>query len=84
LPLVVRAARPGDRFAPRGLGGRKKLQDYFVDAKIPRWHRPRVALLTDAADRILWVIGHRRAAVGGVSERTERVLRVRAAPARRA
>src|SRR5262245_958945 len=29
--LVVRNRRPGDRFRPAGLGGQKKLQDYFVD-----------------------------------------------------
>ena len=30
-PLAVRNRRPGDRFQPVGLGGQKKLQDYFVD-----------------------------------------------------
>ena len=33
-PLAVRNRRPGDRFRPVGLGGRKKLQDYFVDRKV--------------------------------------------------
>ena len=32
--LAVRNRRPGDRFRPVGLGGQKKLQDYFVDRKV--------------------------------------------------
>lgn len=77
-PLVIRSWRPGDRFEPAGLGGKKKLQDFFVDAKIPRWRRSSVGLLTDGDDRILWVIGYRRSATCRVSERTDRVVRVRA------
>jgi tRNA(Ile)-lysidine synthase len=57
-PLAVRNRRPGDRFRPLGLGGRKKLQDYFVDRKVPRQHRDRVPLVVDETDRIIWVAGH--------------------------
>ena len=34
--LAVRNRRPGDRFRPVGLGGQKKLQDFFVDRKVAR------------------------------------------------
>ena len=57
-PLAVRNRRPGDRFRPLGLGGRKKLQDFFVDRKVAREHRDRVPIVVDAADRIVWVAGH--------------------------
>jgi len=57
-PLRLRAWRAGDRFRPLGLRGRKKLQDFFVDAKIPREERGRVPLLV-AGGRIAWVVGHR-------------------------
>jgi tRNA(Ile)-lysidine synthase len=57
-PLVVRSRRPGDRYTPVGLGGRKKLQDLFVDRKVPREARDRVPIVTDAAGRIVWVVGH--------------------------
>jgi tRNA(Ile)-lysidine synthase len=56
--LAVRNRRPGDRFRPLGLNGRKKLQDYFVDRKIPRERRDEVLLVVDANDRIVWVAGH--------------------------
>jgi tRNA(Ile)-lysidine synthase len=57
-PLSVRNRRPGDRFTPVGLDGRKKLQDYFVDRKVARRDRDAVPLVVDAADRIVWVAGH--------------------------
>lgn len=57
-PLHLRAWRAGDRFQPLGLRGRKKLQDFFVDAKVPREARSRVPLLL-SGNRIAWVVGHR-------------------------
>ena len=45
LPLTARSWRPGDRFWPQGAPGPKKLQDFLVDAKIPRWLRPHLPLV---------------------------------------
>jgi tRNA(Ile)-lysidine synthase len=56
--LAVRNRRPGDRFRPVGLAGRKKLQDYFVDRKVARRERDAVPLVVDGDDRIVWVVGH--------------------------
>ena len=57
-PLVVRSWRFGDRYRPLGLGGRsRKLQDLFVDRKVPRDERTRVPLVLDAAGRVVWVVG---------------------------
>ncbi len=55
--LVVRNRRPGDKFRPVGLRGSKKLQDLFVDAKVPRGERDMVPLVVDDRDRIVWVAG---------------------------
>jgi tRNA(Ile)-lysidine synthase len=57
-PFAVRNRRPGDRFHPAWLPGRKKLQDYFVDRKVPRPLRDLVPLVVDGDDRIVWVAGH--------------------------
>ena len=57
-PLVVRSWRFGDRYRPLGLGGRsRKLQDLFVDRKVPRGERTRIPLVLDADGRIVWVVG---------------------------
>jgi tRNA(Ile)-lysidine synthase len=56
--LTIRGWQPGDRVQPLGLGGRKKLQDVFVDRKVPRDERSRVPVVVDAQGRIAWVAGH--------------------------
>jgi tRNA(Ile)-lysidine synthase len=56
--LFVRNWRPGDALRPAGLGGRKKLQDLFVDNKVPRAARHRLPLVVDGHDRVVWVPGH--------------------------
>ena len=57
-PLVVRSWRFGDRYRPLGLGGRsRKLQDLFVDRKVPRDERTRIPLVLDADGRVIWVVG---------------------------
>jgi tRNA(Ile)-lysidine synthase len=57
LPLAVRSRRPGDRFQPIGAPGTRKLQDFFVDRKVPRIDRDAVPLVVDGRDRIVWVVG---------------------------
>lgn len=57
--LTLRSRRPGDRFCPAGMGGKKKkLQDFFVDEKVPGRKRDAVPLLC-SGDEILWVMGLR-------------------------
>ena len=56
--LSVRRRRPGDRFQPLGIRGTKKLQDFFVDLKIPRAARSGVPLVC-VGEAIAWVVGHR-------------------------
>jgi tRNA(Ile)-lysidine synthase len=57
-PLTIRTRRPGDRFQPLGMGGTTKLQDFFVDRKVPEPERDRVPLLLSAGE-IAWVVGQR-------------------------
>ncbi|CAN5770406.1 tRNA lysidine(34) synthetase TilS [soil metagenome] len=56
--LTVRQWRPGDRFRPLGAPGSRKLQDFFVDAGVPRAARHRVPLIVCGGE-IVWVGGHR-------------------------
>jgi tRNA(Ile)-lysidine synthase len=55
--LFVRTWRPGDTLQPLGLSGRKKVQDLFVDRKVPRGQRHSVPIVTAADGRIVWVAG---------------------------
>ncbi|MEX0789723.1 MAG: tRNA lysidine(34) synthetase TilS, partial [Actinomycetota bacterium] len=56
--LAVRQWRAGDRFRPLGAPGSRKLQDFFVDAGVPREARHSVPLIVCGED-IVWVGGHR-------------------------
>jgi tRNA(Ile)-lysidine synthase len=56
--LTVRQWLPGDRFHPLGASGTRKLQDFFVDSKVPRAARHRVPVVV-SGDRIAWIAGHR-------------------------
>jgi tRNA(Ile)-lysidine synthase len=74
--LVVRTRRPGDRLRPLGAPGVRKLQDLFVDRKVPAAERDRVPLVCDAAG-LLWVAGHVVAERAKVTASTRRVLHLR-------
>ncbi|MFH1484789.1 MAG: tRNA lysidine(34) synthetase TilS, partial [Chloroflexota bacterium] len=56
--LVVRGRRPGDSFQPLGMAQHKKLQDFMVDAKVPRLERDSVPLVCSPKN-IIWVVGWR-------------------------
>jgi len=73
--LVVRGRKAGDRFQPLGMGEHKRLQDFMVDAKIPRIWRDRVPLVC-SPKRILWVVGWRIAESVKVTDSTKQVLRL--------
>jgi len=56
-PLEIRLRRPGDSFRPLGVRGSKKLKDFFIDKKVPRFLRDRAPMLLSGG-RIMWVMGH--------------------------
>jgi tRNA(Ile)-lysidine synthase len=58
FPLTIRNFRPGDRFVPFGMKGRKKIKDFFIERKISDSERRNVPLLTQGSE-ILWVCGLR-------------------------
>ena len=57
FPFTVRNRRHGDRFQPYGMQGTKKIKDFLIDAKVPRYERDRIPILV-CGDEILWVVGY--------------------------
>ncbi len=57
-PLLLRRRRAGDRFRPAGGPGSRRLQDFFVDQKVPRALRAAWPILATPG-RIVWVAGLR-------------------------
>lgn len=73
--LEIRNRRDGDRFAPYGMRGRKKLKDYFMDEKVPRELRDEIPLVVDGQN-ILWVVGYRTSELYKVTEETKKILAI--------
>jgi tRNA(Ile)-lysidine synthase len=72
--LVVRPRRPGDVFAPLGMGGQTlKVRELYINLKIPRRARLHWPLVC-AGDQVAWVTGYRMAQPFRVTEATKRML----------
>jgi tRNA(Ile)-lysidine synthase len=72
--ILLRHWRPGDRFQPIGLKSAVKLQDLFVNAKIPAARRRELVLAATAAGEIFWVNGLRIGEQFKLTPKTRRVL----------
>ncbi|OQY91741.1 MAG: tRNA lysidine(34) synthetase TilS, partial [Chloroflexi bacterium UTCFX4] len=74
--LVLRTRRAGERFAPKGMGGKhKSLHEFMIDEKIPRHLREFIPILADE-EKILWVVGYRADERARVTAETQNILRV--------
>lgn len=74
-PLVLRNARPGDRFIPLGMSGHKKLKKLFIDLKIPSEARARMPILTHKNIPV-WICGLRIDERFKVMPETQKALKV--------
>ena len=77
--LTVRSWHPGDRMRPLGLDGSKKIQDVFVDAKVPASLRGRVPLFVCGGD-IVWLPGYRVARGWEVAPDAATAIQITIAP----
>jgi tRNA(Ile)-lysidine synthase len=75
--LFIRTWENGDRFQPLGMSETKKLQDFFVDEKVPRLKRGRLPLVCTTDGRVAWIVGQRIAEPFKVREDTKRILCLR-------
>ena len=75
FPLILRSWIHGDWFIPLGMQGKKKLHDFFIDAKVPCYKRSSIPLLI-GGDDLLWVTGYRIDERFKVTDRTKNILKV--------
>ena len=74
-PLYIRTWEKGDRFRPLGMSKEKKLQDFFVDQKVPRESRNSIPLVI-AGKKIIWVCGLRLSEDVKISDNTINILKL--------
>ena len=72
--IVLRHWQPGDRFQPIGMTSAVKLQDLFVNARIPRTRRHELVVGTTRAGEIFWVEGLRIGERFKLQKSTKRAL----------
>ena len=57
LPLIVRTRRMGDKILVKGLNGRKKVKDIFIDKKISMDERDTWPIVLDSKGNVVWIPG---------------------------
>ncbi|MGA1866968.1 MAG: tRNA lysidine(34) synthetase TilS [bacterium] len=75
-PLYVRTRQPGDRFQPLGLRAHKKVKEFFINQKVPRWKRDHWPILL-SGEEIIWIMGLRIAHPPRITDKTTLILLVR-------
>ncbi|MEK6651576.1 MAG: tRNA lysidine(34) synthetase TilS [Nitrospirota bacterium] len=80
-PLVIRSRKAGDFFYPAGFGKKKKLQDFFVDEKVPRDERDKIPLVLSGED-IVWIAGYRGDERFNITSETKKIVLLEIKPAR--
>lgn len=74
-PLVVRNFRIGDRIKIKGMEGRKKLKNLYIDEKVPPRLRKKIPIIA-TGDEILWVVGLRHGEKAIANCHSKEILRV--------
>jgi tRNA(Ile)-lysidine synthase len=81
--LVLRTWTNGDAFIPLGMHDRKKVSDFFIDAKVPVYEKRHFPVLETREGEIVWLCGLRIDERFKVTEDTRRVLKLQYARASR-
>lgn len=74
--LVLRTWDDGDAFIPLGMKAKKKISDFFVDAKIPIYEKRRVPILETRDGKVVWVCGHRLDDRFKITSETRRIMKL--------
>jgi tRNA(Ile)-lysidine synthase len=72
--ITLRYWRPGDRFQPIGSKSAVKLQDWFVNQKVPRVRRHELVVAAAESGEIFWIEGLRIGEHFKLTPRTQRRL----------
>ncbi|MBK1438985.1 tRNA lysidine(34) synthetase TilS [Parapedobacter sp. ISTM3] len=74
FPIRIRAWEEGDVFRPLGMGGRKKLSDFFVSLKVPAYQKHFIPVVINGDGNILWVAPYRMDDRYKITDKTKKVV----------
>ncbi|MDD2230745.1 MAG: tRNA lysidine(34) synthetase TilS [Candidatus Cloacimonetes bacterium] len=78
-PFKIRFRKPGDRFIPFGMKHFKRIKEFFIDGKVPKYDRELVPIMDDG-EKLFWIVGHRVDERVRFDENTTHYLQIIAEP----
>ena len=74
MPLYVRNRKVGDRIELKGMLGRKKIKDIFIDSKIAGVEREMWPIVVDSSEKIVWIPGLKKSKYDKSKEETYDII----------
>ena len=79
FPLMIRKWQQGDYFKPLGMGGFKKVSDFFIDSKLSIPEKENTWIMANG-EQVIWIIGHRLDDRYKITSATQMILRLELLP----
>lgn len=76
-PIELRKWKPGDKFMPMGMKGKKKISDFLTDNKLDLFQKNEIWVTETAKNKIAGVIGFRPDENFKISKKTKQCLYIR-------
>jgi len=76
-PFYIRFRKPGDKFIPFGMTQFKRLKEFFIDEKVPKYERDSIPVFDDG-EKLFWIAGLRLDNRVRYDESTTRYLQITA------
>ena len=74
--LTLRSREDGDSFSPLGMSGTKKVKDFLIDLKIPRFERNTFPIL-ESDGKIAAILCERADEAYKVTQQTKKILMIK-------
>lgn len=71
--FIIRKRNEGDIFFPKGMKGKKKLKEFFINEKISKFERDSIPIVING-ENIVWVAGKRESENYKIDNNTEKVV----------
>jgi len=76
FPLMIRGVEVGEKFMPYGMKGFRLVSDYLTDAKRTLFDKQAQLVVSDAENRVMWLVNERTDERFKVEAATENVLKI--------